>query len=337
MKKICLLCLFILAISSLLFSQSKEKVKIVNKYVECPLCHNEFEVHIIEKPDTLGGQDTDFLTRSFYSNPIANLIWTCPKCFFSALPQDFLQKKPPPTNANLNLNKIDIKKDVNSITQDDIPSWLKYNNAIIYYESISANPVFLSTLHMKASWACRLTSIEYTPKMEEISQKIFREFTLTPNTSFEVYYQRMAKLISDKLASGSIPKAEHNYWNLVYADFLRSSGDHLQAIPVLKKLKSITGFYKENKKQIDQCIFLCEEEKKHQLLALSLIEKQLAESKLMPEERYNSLYLAGELSRRTGDVKSALIWFKKALDSLPEKHPLRSLIEKQMNIIKSKK
>jgi len=96
MKKICLLCLFILAISSLLFSQSKEKVKIVNKYVECPLCHNEFEVHIIEKPDTLGGQDTDFLTRSFYSNPIANLIWTCPKMLlFRFTTRLFTEKNPP--------------------------------------------------------------------------------------------------------------------------------------------------------------------------------------------------------------------------------------------------
>lgn len=335
MKKKLLFYIGILSIILIIsLSYSEEKVKILTRYAKCPICNYEFEVYIIDNPDTLGKQDTDFLIRSFYSNPIANTIWTCPKCYFSALPQDFLHDNFK-IQSQLQLNKINIEKDLNSITQNDIPAWLKYENAIIYYKSIKASDSFITSLHIKASWACRLDSIDYTTKMDEIGQKIFKEFFKTANTSFEVYYEKMAYMINQKLQSKAFPINEINDWKLVYADFLRKSGNHIKASTILQNLKSHNSFYKEHKLQIDQSIFICEKEKYHQTAALSYLVKELSSNKdLNPETKYNMLYMAGELSRRTGNNKDALTWFKKAIDLIPNQHPLHALSERQLDKLK---
>ena len=320
--------LSLILIISLLYSD--EKVKILTSYAKCPICNYEFEAYIIDKPDTLGKQDTDFLTRSFYSNPIANTIWICPKCFFSALPQDFLHNNFK-IKSQLQLNKINLKKDLNLVTQNDIPAWLKYENALIYYKSIKANDSFITNLHIKASWACRLESIDYTTEMDEIGQKIFKEFFKSANTSFEVYYEKMAHMIYEKLQSKAVPINKINIWKLVQADFLRKSGNHLKAYPILQNLKSVKSFYKEHKPQIDRSMFLCEKEKYHQKSALSYLVKELSSnSSLNTETKYNMTYLAGELSRRIGNDKDAIAWFKKAIELIPNQHPLHSLTEMQL-------
>ncbi|OGF64851.1 MAG: hypothetical protein A2Y62_17860 [Candidatus Fischerbacteria bacterium RBG_13_37_8] len=332
MKK-ALLCFMIIGIAVLLLAQTKEQNKILDRKVTCPLCGFSFKAHIVMNPDTRGGEDTDFLIRSVGSNPIANTVWTCPKCYYSALPQDFQKKLPETVKKELFKTK-DFGKDLSTIAQDDIPAWLKYENAIIFYETLGQETQFIAGLHLKAAWACRLDAIEYTPEMDKLGQEYWDKVIKFQETTFQQYFHDMAELISQQMENHLDSSKKSAVLELVYADYRRKSGDYLAALQILQNMKKQPATYNTFKSQIDNDILLCEKEKTHQQEALTLFEKELQQDKITKDYKIRFTYLAGELSRRLGKKKQAQDWYQKALELIPEDQTFRLLVEQQLKFVR---
>lgn len=321
----------LIVIVLLVRANEKSKDEIINEVI-CPNCGFKFKAITVVRPDGRGGEDTDFLVRSLNVNPYSFMIWTCPRCYFSAGSEDF-NKKLDPKGKGIIYEKADIKKELNLISQKDIPDWLKYENAIKYYKKTGKDNQFIAGLYLKASWVIRLDTFQYTPEMEEISQKIWKETKKEPNIPFFGYYQSMAMSIEEKIKNKSVKEKEVQLWRLVQSDYIRKSGNHLASYEILKLLKK-DPIYKKYASQIDKGIFFCQKEKEYQLQAYKLFSEDFKNNKIAKEKRGVIAYLIGELARRLGDKKEALTWFQTSLEIIPKDFPLYPLIDYQIKVLK---
>jgi len=327
-----IIIIMIIGIFAVSVFAQEQKTKIMTNDVVCPKCGFKFKASFVLHPDALGGQDTDMMLRSLNSNPVSQNVWMCPKCNMGAFPPDFKQKLPEQIK-NVPFILSGLKKDAAQISQEDIPAWLKYENAILFYKAKGIETLSIAGLYIKASWAARLDSVKYSPEMEAITKVIWKEGINISYRSLQTNYENMAIIAADKIKVTKIAPAELPLWNVVYADFLRKSGDHLKAFTVLNKVKSAPAAYKKNQSVIDASIMLCQKEKFYQQNGFDLLTKELDSNKVIQQKVAELRYAAGELARRTGNKAAAKKWFEKSLAAYPKENTFRPVVEQQLKLV----
>jgi len=301
--------------------------------VTCPVCGNDYFGLEIRAVNTLKGRDGDLLLRAEGGNQYATWIWTCPYCFFSARPEDLGEA----LTVDFDRSSIDTvpltyEAKENSRVQLVIPPALKYRNAASYYYSVGKPPYFMGVLYLHGSWAVRMSKTDTPKGLAGIWLKSYMNVTLEdrPETEEETLLQ-IARDLS-KRAEKAEPEKKPGFQYLI-ASTLRQAGEHRKAVPILRRLSS-GGGSAEIAHAAKQELELAEQEEYFQREARRYFIEAIKFKETRPDDRLESIYLVGELSRRLGDLRQAEEWFQKSAASPMPGNWAREIMKRQWEKLK---
>src|SRR5262245_36574678 len=121
--------------------------------VVCPVCDNAFETMTAEPGDARGGTDRDFFARTLGSQPICQLITTCPRCYYSGYIDDFQTAGRVDRALRNKILKEPRLHPATAISegmkQTDIPATTRYALAAKVYSWRAASPEAQAWLHLR--------------------------------------------------------------------------------------------------------------------------------------------------------------------------------------------
>ncbi len=297
--------------------------------VICPVSGHSFFGLEIRAVNTLKHRDGDFLLRAEGGNQYATWVWTCPFCFFSARPDAFLY------GAEVDFDPSSIETmELNQETRESdrvqllIPPGLKYRNATAYYFSIGEPPYELGVLQLHASWAVRMSTVSMPKGPLGTWWKSYLKITEEGDyTSEETQLLAIAEDLREKLRGADDPgkRIELMY---ILASTLRRAGEHKQAVPILKELFSIPEIG-EIRPAAAQELDLAITEAAFQKQAVRYFMEAVQLKETLPNDKLQSIYLIGELSRRLGMYDQAKAWFEKSEENPMPQRWARNIFQRQ--------
>lgn len=320
------------AVLALFPSGSVLAANITPELVYCPVSGDEFYGLTILAVNTLKHRDGDFLLRAEGGNQDATWIWTCPYCFFSARPEVFKEGKTVDFDRS-SVETTDLSEEVkgSETAQLRIPVGLKYRNAAAYYYSIGETPYFLGVLNLHGSWAARLSKVTMPKGLMGKWWRSYLEVTGEKRfPSEELQLLAIARDLRAKLARAEKAGDESDEVGLKYlvASTLRQAGEHKQALPILEELVSLPDT-SAIRASVLQEIQLARTEASFQQEALRYFKEAVGLKETLPEDRLQSIYLIGELSRRLGRYEDAKAWFERSSENPMPQRWARRLLEIQ--------
>jgi tetratricopeptide (TPR) repeat protein len=320
------------AVSVLSPSQTALAADIKPELVNCPVYGDEFFGLEILAVNTLKHRDGDFLLRAEGGNQDATWIWTCPYCFFSARPEVFRQGENvdfDPSSVETTMLPETTKE--SEMVQLYIPVGLKYRNAVAYYFSIGATPYFLGVLNLHGSWAARLSK---TTMPKGLLGKWWKSYLKV--TGDKRYHSEEAELlaVSEDLraklrrATDDGEVSEATGLKYLLASTLRQAGEHRKALPLFGELVTLpdtSAILQPVLREME----LARTEASFQEDALRYFKEAIGLKETLPEDRLQSIYLMGELSRRLGRYHDAEVWFKRASENPMPQRWARLILEAQ--------
>ena len=300
-------------------------------YIEvvCPVSKHGFFGMKVSGVNTLKLRDGDFLLRVEGGNHYATRVWSCPYCFFSAYPEVFTEDGQIDFDPE-GVEKVDLTWEAQESpeVQIRIPAHIKYRNAAAYYYSIGKPPYFMGVLNLQGSWAARLTNTSLPPALVARWHSFYLQAIRRddPRSEEEI----LAALAGDfrvELKSAESP-ADREGLTFLLASALRQSGQHREAIPLLEGLAS-SASSRELSSAAASELELARSESHFQDEALRYFKEAVKLKETLPEDRLQSTYLVGELSRRLGKFKQASEWFEKASKTPMPQRWARELLKKQ--------
>lgn len=118
----------------------------------CPACSSVFDARTVTSI-THQGQDSDFLPHYLGENPLPFFLVQCPKCGFSAYPEDYVEVDAQPGKITVPA----IKRIISLPICRKIPEEaLKFFIAGKIYEETGRNPYHIGNLYLRGSWCCRI-------------------------------------------------------------------------------------------------------------------------------------------------------------------------------------
>lgn len=297
--------------------------------VTCPVSGDEFFGLEIRAVNTLKHRDGDFLLRAEGGNQYATWIWTCPYCFFSARQVDF------ESIDEIDFDPASVEKvQLSQEAREDerlqliIPPDVKYRNAAAYYFSIGKPPYFLGTLYLQGSWAMRMSKAPVPEGMLGTWLKSYMKVTGgDEDRSEEMELLAIAEDLQAKLEAAE-EKSRITELKFLLAATLRQAGEHKRAVPILAELAS-----KPDDGEVASAagleLDLARTEAAFQEEALRYFKEAVKLKETLPEDRLQSIYLIGELSRRLGRYDDARVWFDKAEENPMPQRWARMILERQ--------
>jgi uncharacterized protein (DUF2225 family) len=295
----------------------------------CPVSGHEFFGLNIHAVNTLKHRDGDFLLRAEGGNQYATWIWSCPYCFFSARPERFdgvadVEFDPssietlPLTDASRESDRVQLR----------IPPEVKFRNAGSYYYAVGQPPYFLGVLYLHGSWAVRMEKVSLPPGLLGIWWKSYMKMSGEEgHRSEETLLLDIARDLAAELeASGD--EEQRKKLKFLLGSTLRQAGEHKKAMPLLREIMSDPD-WKELTVAAARELELAAAESAFQVEALRYFKEALQFKETLPEDRLQSIYLVGELSRRLGDYEAAKTWFAKAEENPMPQRWARTILKKQ--------
>jgi uncharacterized protein (DUF2225 family) len=318
------LCIFLILLAAAPAFGAKYKPKLVT----CPVSGHDFfglEIHAV---NTLKHRDGDLLLRAEGGNQYATWIWTCPYCYFSARPEVFDEG----TSVDFDPSSV-LTYDTSYEAKESerlqllVPPNIKYKNAAAYYFSVGKPPYFLGVLNLHASWSLRMEKVS-TP--EGLLGKWWKSYMKISKKGDPPSEEVLLLAIAEDLRVQLRAADEENRpkFELLIASTLRQAGEHKQAIPMLKKMASNTELGAIARAAAQE-LELAVAESMFQQEALRYFKEAIKFEETLPEDRLQSVYLVGELSRRLGDYDQARVWFEKAAETPLPQRWARRIMERQ--------
>jgi tetratricopeptide (TPR) repeat protein len=121
------------------------------------------------------------------------------------------------------------------------------------------------------------------------------------------------------MSNGEFNRYQEPYVELAVALILRRHGEHRQVSPMLDRLVRYESFSDSLKTGIERMRQSIDHEREHQTEAANCFERALLANQIAGDNRGIACYLLGELYRRLGRDREAIMWYDKALadTSLP--------------------
>ncbi|MBI3270684.1 MAG: DUF2225 domain-containing protein [Planctomycetes bacterium] len=302
------------------------------KPATCPYCAFAFQgLEVVAEDFKAGPPDPDLFVRPMSGAPREFFtVWTCPKCYFSALATDYAQalteddkKRLAPQLKELRwLRPQGMAEEPTS--QIRIPAWFKHKAMYLCYVALGKPQWILGNAALRGCWVARVyhdpidrdralaqTYAEMTKAFEQRHQKEIGE-----QRAFALYRLHLfhGRLFLDDLRNGRFTEEEKPLAAFIGACFLREGGEHGSAVGPLNEVLSHPRASSVLKELASSELFLQKVEEEFQRLALQHFEKALADNEIPDEERRAfCTYLVGELHRRLGRPADAAAWFDKAL------------------------
>ena len=300
--------------------------------VTCPASGHDFFGLEIRAVNTLKSRDGDFLLRAEGGNQYATWIWTCPYCFFSARQEVFTQERKVEFDpSSVETMELTYEAMESERLQLLIPPALKYRNAAAYYFSIGETPYSLGVLNLQGSWAVRMSKVSMPKGLFGTWWKSYMHVTDEGEySSEEQQLVAVAEDLRDELnhVGRGGNKAEKLKLEFLIASTLRQAGEHRQAVPMLEKLASMPDL-EEIAEAAAKELELARTETAFQEEALRYFKDAVKLEETLPDDRLQSIYLIGELSRRLGDYEQAKVWFARADETPMPQLWARNMLERQ--------
>jgi tetratricopeptide (TPR) repeat protein len=305
--------------------------------VTCPVSEHEFFGLEIRAVNTLKHRDGDFLLRAEGGNQYATWIWTCPYCFFSARQVDF------ESIDEIDFDPASVEEVwLSEEAREDeglqliIPPNVKYRNAAAYYFSIGKPPYFLGTLYLHGSWAMRMSKAPVPEGMLGTWMNSYIKVTAgAENRSEEMELLAVADDLRAKLEAAK-EESRRTELKFLLASTLRQAGEHKRAVPILSELASI-----EEAGEVASAagleLHMARTEAAFQEEALRYFKEAVKLKETLPEDRLQSIYLIGELSRRLGRYDDARVWFDKAEENPMPQRWARMILKRQKSRLEADK
>jgi hypothetical protein len=297
----------------------------------CPVSGHDFYGINIHAVNTLKHRDGDFLLRAEGGNQYATWIWSCPYCLFSARPEvfsgDVAVDFDPSSIERIDLS--DTAKESEKV-QLRIPPELKFRNATAYYYSEGEPPYFLGVLNLHGSWAIRMEKVSLPQGFLGTWWKSYMKTSEDDFPSEEQLLLAVARDLESKLESARGEEALK--LKFLAASTLRQAGEHHKAVPMLQEVRG-TSPPRDLSEAVAREMELAAAEAAFQIEALRYFKEALQFEETLPEDRLQSIYLVGELSRRLGDYESAETWFAKSeKDPMPQRWA-RMILKRQKALL----
>lgn len=286
--------------------------------LECPICGNSLSGRELMSTNNFGGVDTDFMQRPMGASPILIRPATCLECGFSGYIDDFSEeskKKMPATfTAAIKQDKV-LKPAVDLASysnQIDIPAWAKYDLIAQVRKLENAPAGDIAHQYLCAAWAVRIEaviplSIDDLKEMEKfLDAKFSDRFKQRDRNAASIFVE--AGLESLKIGAGT--SQEDKKAALTGAVFiLRRHGENPDALKAMQMLSPLLA--SDTAQSVESALKeSVDREQYFQKLAVENF-KTAIESEANAEMKARFCYLAGELSRRLGDLTQARAWFEK--------------------------
>ena len=154
--------------------------------VKCPTCTVTFSGALPGNINDRGGRDRDFCAHSIGKVTVHSNVWMCPECGYAGMiPQNgdaasfalgldgkpvsekvkaFVREKFAAETRKRMIKVAGLKEENppaellqfgKYVQQQEIPDWMKYDNALQIYESLNAPHALLSRLYLEAAHSCR--------------------------------------------------------------------------------------------------------------------------------------------------------------------------------------
>jgi tetratricopeptide (TPR) repeat protein len=299
----------------------------------CPVSGHDFFGLNILAVNTLKHRDGDFLLRAEGGNQYATWIWSCPYCFFSARPEVFSG------DVAVDFDPSSIEKArLSDATREGervqlrIPSDIKFRNAASYYYAIGKPPYFLGVLYLHGSWAVRMEKVSIPPGYIGAWWKSYMKASGEDDRASE---EQLLLAVSEDLEANLKAQEgteEELKLSFLLASTLRQAGEHHKATPILREVLESSDS-RDLSDSATRELELAAAEAAFQTEALRYFKEALQFEETLPEDRLQSIYLVGELSRRLGDYESAEIWFAKAEENPMPQRWARTILQRQMKLL----
>ena len=163
--------------------EQRKMIRIQTRAAQCPVCSKALIGSLAGNYNSKGGSDRDFCEHSLGRYAVHSRVWVCPNCGYAALYENFnttLDGKPIDeatkqyVRENLSKNMLTRMYDIvglipkanqaipeelqdfgSYIPQNEIPDWVKYENALKIYERVKPPRGFLASLYLEAAHANR--------------------------------------------------------------------------------------------------------------------------------------------------------------------------------------
>lgn len=116
------------------------------------------------------------------------------------------------------------------------------------------------------------------------------------------------------------------------ASTLRQAGEHFRAKPILREVLEASNS-RELSAAAQRELQLASSEAAFQKEAVRYFKEALQFKETLPEDRLQSIYLVGELSRRLGDYESARTWYDRSAENPMPQRWARQILSRQRKIL----
>ena len=328
----------------------------------CPVCGNKFNALVPEK-DLRGGIDHDFCWHPLGILSNVSNVWMCPKCGYAALHENFGRQ------ANKPLKKFVSKtitpgtieqlrglvgfrnykfKDMAFLAQEDVPEFLKYENAVAIARQRGAGHFAVGMIHLGASHAYRRlagqppSGLGMDMTMRRIDSMLIDPLIDGDDPALvAIEAQRLLRgpTARDAPDARGVSKIGKLYLLLRLATFHDRLGEAELARAALSEAESVVVELKQEAEQgrkraladedagrADLAIGLCAEriefirrrsghlarEAYHQTRAAAELRQAVAGGEVPAGDVLATVYLVGELLARIGKVEEATPWLQAA-------------------------
>jgi uncharacterized protein (DUF2225 family) len=297
----------------------------------CPVDGTKFDVIEIAASNHWGGKDADGCPHAFKTTPLEFLVWVCPACKFAGRKKDFDGTLPDADKKALleGLKPMaEIRKDAK---QGQIPGYVKYDLLAQVSRIRKAPSEDAGRAWLHAAWSCRQQGAVALDDFDEWEtlrssynlNQTPMQFGLTKNrTDFEL---DVARKIEKELEAKRYERGLNRILARYLAAFLlRKHGENDAAERWLAELEKMKGENSIVDDAVAKTRVLLPLEREFQKKALEAYRAAYDGGSLDKKVAPEAAYLLGELSRRTGDPKSAVAWYQKALET-SDSDPLKKL------------
>lgn len=352
--------LFLAVALCLILAMPAQATRVQEVPAKCPVCATNFVAFGVVEVRYQGGMDPDFFLRAA-PEPAENYgVWTCPQCYFSALPADF-ERNLPEDKRKLLLEKLPAFRQIRPEymaevpeSQRKIPAWFKYKIALACYElrrdTLPNADAYLGDICLRGSWVTREfgNPIERSERVAKVFKTIMADFTRhhqkemgsfdKPGMIYYKWYTSLADLLVKDLDSTEhvFTAEERPVAMLMAAGFLREAGELGPARRLLVQVaQGKDPKYEEERRIANRELELLIQEEEFQTQSVAYFQRALESGALKGTEREPlCVYLLGELSRRLGKPADARRFFEMAaaIKGVPDQ--LLAMVKEQQEQIK---
>jgi hypothetical protein len=291
----------------------------------CPVDGERFRATRVEITNTWGGVDYDRCPHAYYGVPLQFRVWTCPRCRFTASPEDFEHIRPEPHEgrALTDEQKRAIREGLANATgvppgarQAQIPADVKFDLWAQTNRILGEPRHKIGMAYLWAAWYHRQTGalrLRYFDEFDRLWERYrlnvgpldYRRMGIWNRTDYDL---AKAREIEQAVAADRHRGVDRVIALYIAGYLYRKHGENEDALRVLRSIEEEARANSPIHDNLTAMLASIERERENQRRALE--EYRAGLETLEPEAQAEVWYMLGELQRRLGRPEEAVAAFE---------------------------